>query len=107
MTIVQERTNFSKKLMPVYHLIGWGVPILIAFPLLCVGKLAYAPFVTGMWCYMEIYLNSPPFSKNDTVGSVLTQLPEIAAFTVIIVFFALTWIKLYKQVRKLLIMGTT
>ena len=62
MTIAQERPNFTKRLLPLYHLIAWGVPVLIAFPLLCVGKLAYAPFVTGMWCYMEIYRNTPPFA---------------------------------------------
>ena len=99
MTIAQGRTNFSKRLMPIYHTISWGVPILIAFPLLCVRKLAYAPFVTGMWCYMEIYHNSPPFSKNDTVGSVLTQIPEVVAFLLIIIFFTLTWIRIYRQVR--------
>ena len=99
MTIAQERPNFTKRLLPFYHLIAWGVPILIAFPLLCVGKLAYAPFVTGMWCYMEIYRNSPPFGKNNTVVSlVVTQLPEIVAFLLIITFFSLTWIKIYKQV---------
>ena len=99
MTVTQERTDFTRKLIPVYHLIGWGVPICIAFPLLCVGKLVYAPFVTGMWCYMEIYHNSLPFTKKNTDLSVLTQLPEIIAFLLIIIFFTLTWIKIYKQVR--------
>ena len=98
MTIAQERPNFTKRLLPFYHLIAWGVPILIAFPLLCVGKLAYAPFVTGMWCYMEIYRNSPPFGDNGTAVSVITQLPEIVAFFLIIVLFSLTWITIYKQV---------
>ncbi|XP_064383924.1 G-protein coupled receptor 157-like isoform X2 [Halichondria panicea] len=99
MTIAQERPNFTKRLLPFYHLIAWGVPILIAFPLLCVGKLAYAPFVTGMWCYMEIYRNSPPFGDNGTAVSVVTQLPEIVAFFLIIVLFSLTWITIYKQAK--------
>ena len=97
-TIVQSRPGFTKKLIPIYHMIAWGLPILIAFPLLCFGKLAYAPFVTGIWCYMEIYHNSPPFIKDDTLVSIAIQLPEIIAFLVIIILFMLTWISIKRQV---------
>ena len=72
MIIAHEQTKITKKLIPVCHLMGWGVPICIALPLLCVGKLIYAPFVTGMWCYMEIYSNSLPFTRKNTDLSVLT-----------------------------------
>lgn len=97
-TFAQGRPTFTKKLIPLFHLIGWGIPILIVFPLLCAGKLAYAPFVTGMWCYIEIYRDSPPFSNSNMGISVITQLPEIIAFLLIIIFFILTWIKIRKQV---------
>jgi len=98
LTIARERPDFSKTLMPFYHVFCWGLPVIIALPLLCVGKLAYAPFVGGIWCYAKFYRNSPPFARNESLVFVATQIPEIASFLVIIVFFLLTWIKIYKQV---------
>ena len=67
---IAHNRSVTKKLMPLYHIIAWGGPILIAFPLLCTEKLVYAPFVTGVWCYMEIYRSKPPFSTSNKITSV-------------------------------------
>lgn len=57
------------------------VPITIFF-----RKLAYAPFVSGVWCYMEIYRNMPPFAKDDIIAAIL-QLPELISFMLLVVVF--------------------
>jgi len=41
-------TNIWALLMSLYHVLAWGAPILVAFPLLFFRKLAYAPF--DSWC---------------------------------------------------------
>ena len=95
-TIAHNR-NMTKKFMPLYHILAWGVPILVVFPLLCFKKLAYAPFVSGIWCYIEIYHNMPPFTKGNNVTATFVQLPELILFMLILVVFIFTCWKFHKQ----------
>ena len=89
--------NLMKKLMPLYHILAWGAPIVVVFPLLYLKKLAYAPFVSGIWCYMKIYRNMPPFaSDGHIVATVSVQLPELISFVLIVVVFFITCWKFHK-----------
>ena len=88
--IVLDRSQLARKLLPAYHIVAWGLPTLIAFPLLCFNKLSFAPFVTGVWCYIEIYHAAPPYTNNDVINSVLVELPEVISFIVMILFFMVT-----------------
>ena len=97
---IAHNHNVTKRLMPLYHVIAWGGPLLVAFPLLCTRKLVYAPFVSGVWCYMEIYRSKPPFSKNNYVISALVQTPELTSFVVILVIFIFTRWKFHKKTVK-------
>ena len=94
---IAHNRNMTKRLMPLYHILAWGGPILVAFPLLCFKKLAYAPFVSGIWCYMEIYHNMPPFTKRDNIAATFVQLPELVSFMLILVVFIFTCRKFHKQ----------
>ena len=94
---IAHNYSMTKTLMPLYHVIAWGGPLVVAFPLLYTRKLAYAPFVSGIWCYMKIYNNKPPFSKSDYVRSVLVQIPELASFVLIFVIFIFTCWKFHKK----------
>lgn len=94
---IAHNRNVTKRLMPLYHIIAWGGPLLIAFPLLCTRKLVYAPFVSGIWCYMQIYRSKPPFSKSDNIISVLVQIPELTSFILILVIFIFTCWKFHKK----------
>lgn len=95
---IAHNRNITKRLMPLYHVLAWGAPILqlVAFPLLFFMKLAYAPFVSGVWCYMEIYRNMPPFAKDDNIVAIL-QLPELISFMLLVVVFIFTCWKFHKQ----------
>ena len=94
---IAHNHNMTKKLMPLYHILAWGAPILILFPLLCFKKLVYAPFVSGNWCYIEIYHNKPPFTKDDNIIATFLQLPELISFVLIVVVFIFTCWKFHKQ----------
>ena len=98
LAISHNSMQVATRLMPVYHVVGWGLPVLVALPLLCAGKLAYAPFVSGMWCYLENVHTMLPFSEKDTLTAVAVQVPEILFYIVILILFIATRIKIYKQV---------
>ena len=94
---IAHNRSMTKKLMPLYHVLAWGGPILVAFPLLCFKSLQYAPFMPGLWCYMEIYHNKPPFSKSDNVAAIFTQLPELISFIAIVLVYVFTVWNFHKQ----------
>lgn len=89
-TIASKYQYFAAKMMPVYHIIAWGLPIIFALPLLVFDKLSYAPFVSAVWCRMETDSTSPPFSNKNTPLAVLVSLPEIIAYIVILVLYIIT-----------------
>ena len=101
LAISHNSTQVATRLMPAYHVVGWGLPVLVALPLLCTGKLAYAPFVSGIWCYLEvvkIFHTMLPFSEKDTFIAVAVQIPEIIFYIAILILFIATRIRIYKQV---------
>ncbi len=53
--IVFRRFQFAGKLVPVYNIIAWGVPLVIIVPLLVTDKLGYAPYAASNWCYVKDY----------------------------------------------------
>ena len=97
---IAHNHNLTKILMPLYHILAWGVPILVVFPLLCFKKLAYAPFVSGVWCYMEIYHNMPPFARDDYIAFTFVKMPELVSFVLILVVFIITCWKFHKRYVK-------
>ena len=101
LAITYNSTQVATRLMPVYHVVGWGLPVLVALPLLCAGQLGYAPFVTGIWCYLEVDSNFRtmlPFSEKDPLIAVVVQIPEFVFYVAIVVLFIAVRIKIYKQV---------
>ena len=102
LVIARSKMEFASKLMSIYHVVAWGIPVAIAFPLLCTGTLPYAPFVGGVWCYLDITDNFhtlPPFSQKDVLVAVVVKLPEIAAYLLILILYSITRLHIYKQVR--------
>ena len=92
----------ATKLMPIYHLVAWGIPVLVAFPLLCFGKLTYAPFVGGVWCYVMVhgsFQHTESFSENHISVAVAVKLPEIIAYVLILLLYLATVVNIRRQVR--------
>ena len=51
--IVKEKVNLVTRLIPLYHLIAWLLPLIITLPLLITGRLGYAPYAASNWCFIK------------------------------------------------------
>lgn len=98
LVVVKGSGNLANKLMPVYHVTGWGLPVAVTFPLLFVGKLAYAPFVAAVWCYLESSVNHDLPSARQLPLAIAIKLPEILGYVLIIFFYTATRVCVYTQV---------
>lgn len=51
---------------PIMHVISWGLPIILVFPLLATGYLGYSTFAAGGWCFVKAdnYQNTHTTSNN-------------------------------------------
>ncbi len=74
MILVFHKPQLASKLLPLYNVLSWFCPLLIAFPLLVMGKLGYAPYVTSNWCYIR----DTHFYKHQ-----LLQKPDIVALLLV------------------------
>ena len=100
LSIVYNKPKLALRLMPLYHMIAWGIPMFFALPLLCFDKLAYSPYVAGIWCYINVpsKFYKPPFLGERTVVSVLVKLPEILGYILILALYTATRISIHKKV---------
>ena len=60
-TIARNRVVLASKLIPYFHVICWGAPILICLPLLISEKLGHSPYAAATWCYIA----QPPSQYDD------------------------------------------
>lgn len=67
-TIVRNKVVLATKLIPYFHVVCWGAPILICLPLLIAGKLGYSPYAAATWCYITQRVSPVEHGlKMDTV----------------------------------------
>ena len=86
-TVVRKRIVLALKMIPVFHVIAWGVPIAICLPLLIEGKLGYTPYAVSTWCFIG---DSNPSGHSgkisaETVGLVFLAGKGAEIFTYILV----------------------
>lgn len=53
LVIVYTRRTFASKLMIVYHILAWIIPMFIIIPLAATSKLGYAPYAASNWCFVK------------------------------------------------------
>lgn len=53
LSIVHNKNNLVQKLFPAFHLISWGLPIVITLPLLITDHLGYSPHAVSTWCFIH------------------------------------------------------
>ena len=73
---------------PVYHVIAWGLPVLIGLIFLSTETLPYAPFVSGIWCFIENPVIAYS-SKNDmNIGAkVALKIPEFIGYFFMLILY--------------------
>lgn len=105
--IVKAKINLAYRLMPLYHVIAWLLPLFITLPLLCVGRLGYSPYAASNWCYIGEDL--PYTNPNHQCGYINWKMVglifvagkawEIATYILVVVFYAAIKWHIYREVR--------
>lgn len=84
-------------MMPLFHLIGWLLPVFIVAPLAATGWLGFGPYTQGTnWCFTSfVPFHGANWSQNYssllttffTVEGVAGHLPDILSFVCIMVCY--------------------
>ena len=107
MAIVKTKMHLANKLLPLYHVIAWGLPLGISLPLLITGKLGYGPYATSNWCFIKGELSQNQNSyycghlNYDVTLLVLFggKLWEIITYILIIVLYVVIKWHIHTKVR--------
>ena len=90
--IVYRRVQVAARLMPLYHIVAWGLPLFIVVPLVATGRLGYAPYAASNWCFVK-NTNFTHGLKTDPTEIIIIlfngKLWEILAYVVVTVLFIL------------------
>ena len=107
--IAKGGTKKVEKFFPLYHVLSWGSPILVMFPLLVTGSLGYSLFAAGGWCFIggdsevgktsfvKYSLSSPNILKILAGGKAF----EIFTYVWIIAMYFYIRCRVRRKVRKL------
>ena len=57
LVIIYSRRTLASRLMPLYHIVAWFVPLCIIVPLAGLKKLGYAPYAASNWCFVKLERN--------------------------------------------------
>ena len=82
---VFNAVQLAGRLMPIYHIIAWGSPVIIGLAFLGSDTLAYAPFVSGVWCFTDAPVNSYP--EPSISVKVALKLPEFIGYLFLLVLY--------------------
>lgn len=98
------------RMFPIIHVISWGLPIILVFPLLATGYLGYSAFAAGGWCFVKAdnYHNIHRVSNNykmsfTTVIIILVggKALEISIYVWVLVLFCGIYRVIHKVCAKL------
>ena len=96
LTLVHTKIFLANKLIPLFHVVNWGFPILICLPLLLTWQLGYSPYAASTWCFIRKNNNNHLVS----VGVILVagKIWEILAYVLVIGLYAAIKCHIRKQV---------
>ena len=99
MLAVLNYKRLAESLFPLYHIIAWGLPVLLGLVFLSTGTMNFAPFGAAILCNFD---NPDTFYKEPYTGSVglhiAIKIPEIAGYIFILVLYLTTIIRIAKHV---------
>ena len=100
-TICWKNADLAKKLLPLFHGCGWGIPVTLVSLAYVLGKLGNdGDRVTSGWCWINVSLNW----KDQVLWMLLAgKLWEIIAYFVIAVLYALIKRSMKKEVKIMLL----
>ena len=97
---VFNRSSWKERLMPLYNIVAWTLPLIVLLPLLICGKLGYTPTYRA-FCYMRASANT----KETEVVDVLKESVMLVMMSVFTILTALSYAILFVYIfRKVCIL---
>ena len=103
LTIVFGKNRLANQLIPLFHIIAWGLPIFVAFPMLVMGRLGYSPYAASNWCFIkdEEYQKHKGLTDKVTIPIIIARtIPESLTYLVVIILYASIKCFIFKMVKK-------
>ena len=110
-TIVKKEVKTVNCLFPLYHLLAWGLPVVIMLPLLVTSKLGYSPIAASGWCFIRA--DTPTISGGVPNKLSLTAIGlifaggkaiEITTYVIVIGLYFGIYCNIRREVRMLPVM---
>ena len=80
--------KLAERLVPLYHVLAWGLPVMIGLCFLTTDTLLYAPFVSGVWCLIDSSDNL--FNNGVNAVHVAIKVPEFLGYLMLLVLYLTT-----------------
>eukprot|EP00731_Ephydatia_muelleri_P014851 Em0008g571a len=93
-TVVKNRIRLAQQLVPLYHVIAWGLPTILIFVMLATDVLGYSPVASANWCFIGVNGDNTLRIAMIMVGG---KFLEIITYVVALVLFVSTSIRLRIQ----------
>ncbi|KAL5491498.1 hypothetical protein EMCRGX_G016797 [Ephydatia muelleri] len=93
-TVVKNRIRLAQQLVPLYHVVAWGLPTVVIFVMLATDVLGYAPVASANWCFIGVIGDNTVRIAMIMVGG---KFLEIITYVVALVLFVSTSIRLRIQ----------
>lgn len=95
-TLVTKRVQLAQRLMPLYHVVAWGLPTVVVFVMLATDVLGYAPVASANWCFVRVIESTSLRIAMIMVGG---KLLEISTYVVAVVLFVSIRLRIRNEVR--------
>lgn len=105
LSISFAKNRAASKMIPYCHVISWGLPILIAFPLLLFNSLGFSLYSASNWCFvkdpMVSYAKKSWLNENVMMPLLIARVvPEFLTYTLIIILYSIIKTFVFKMVRE-------
>lgn len=105
--IVLRKVQLAKKLMIVFHIIGWGIPLLVCIPAVATGVLGPAEsHSSASWCWVRFDQSQPSkLSEFYLMEVVCGKFWEVTTYFVALLLCGIVKYTISKRVRHELLLA--
>lgn len=90
LSLVHSKLLLVRKLLPVFHVVSWVLPLLISIPLLATKCLGYSYYAVSTWCFIDTTSNEDRSAGEKVLLVMLGgKFWEILTYVVVIVLYVL------------------
>lgn len=94
-SVVHNEGIRAQRFFPLLHVLAWGAPLLITFPVLATGNLGYSTYAVSTWCYIKSCVND---KDSYVLIFIAGKVWEISAYLLVFAFYIMIKIHLKRQV---------